>query len=70
MDCIEADQNIIEKSMAERFIIPDFKVFRKEVQTIYDECKKNNSGKVADYIPELAKANPDFFGLSVCTIDG
>ncbi|MEM1044091.1 MAG: glutaminase A [Bacteroidota bacterium] len=27
-------------------------------------------GAVADYIPELAKANPDWFGISVVTVDG
>ena len=30
----------------------------------------NNSGKVADYIPELAKKNPNDFGVSICSIDG
>jgi glutaminase len=29
-----------------------------------------NSGAVADYIPELAKANPAHFGISLATIDG
>ena len=29
-----------------------------------------NEGAVASYIPELAKANPDWFGLSVVTVDG
>lgn len=28
------------------------------------------SGKVADYIPELSKANPAWFGISLATIDG
>jgi len=28
------------------------------------------SGKPADYIPILAKADPTKFGLSVCTVDG
>jgi glutaminase len=28
------------------------------------------SGKVADYIPELGKADPDHFGISLATIDG
>src|SRR5437899_1829465 len=29
-----------------------------------------NSGEVADYIPELGKADPDRFGISLATIDG
>jgi len=37
---------------------------------IYENCKKNNSGKVANYIPELAKKSPDDFGVSICSIDG
>ncbi|HSQ80424.1 MAG TPA: glutaminase A [Casimicrobiaceae bacterium] len=30
----------------------------------------NSSGKVADYIPELAHANPDWFGICIATRDG
>ena len=30
----------------------------------------DNRGIVADYIPELRKANPDHFGISLVTIDG
>jgi Glutaminase len=30
----------------------------------------DNSGAVANYIPELAKANPAHFGISLATIDG
>ncbi|HEY2826704.1 MAG TPA: glutaminase A [Pirellulales bacterium] len=29
-----------------------------------------NDGKVADYIPELAKADPSWFGISIITADG
>ncbi|MEA5465372.1 glutaminase A [Leptothoe sp. PORK10 BA2] len=29
-----------------------------------------DEGQVASYIPELSKANPDWFGISVVTIDG
>lgn len=32
--------------------------------------KNLGSGAVADYIPELAKANPDWFGISVVTAEG
>ncbi len=32
--------------------------------------RSQNIGKTADYIPELSKANPNFFALAVVTIDG
>jgi glutaminase len=34
------------------------------------EFQKDDSGAVADYIPELKRANPDHFGVSLATIDG
>jgi glutaminase len=34
------------------------------------EFAAENAGAVADYIPELGKANPDHLGISVATIDG
>ena len=37
---------------------------------LYHELKGLSEGRVATYIPELAKANPDWFGISVVTLDG
>tara|TARA_B110000879_G_scaffold4442_1_gene5901 strand:- start:919 stop:2166 length:1248 start_codon:yes stop_codon:yes gene_type:complete len=37
---------------------------------IYNIVKTIKKGKVADYIPELGKVNPDNFGISVCTVEG
>jgi glutaminase len=34
------------------------------------ELQKDNSGALADYIPELKKADPNHFGVSLATIDG
>ena len=36
----------------------------------YEEFKSDNSGAVADYIPELKRANPAHFGVGLVTIDG
>ncbi len=36
----------------------------------HGEIAGDNSGAVANYIPELAKADPDHFGISVATTDG
>ena len=36
----------------------------------YSNLKNMTNGKVADYIPQLAKNSPDSFAISVCTVDG
>lgn len=39
----------------------------RELHSLYS---KNDEGQVADYIPELAKANPHWFGITIATVDG
>jgi len=36
----------------------------------YEEFRSDNAGAVADYIPELKRANPAHFGIGLVTIDG
>ena len=49
---------------------------KENIETIYNKLKnkncggKNCGGKNADYIPELAKVNPDLYAISIYTIDG
>ena len=40
------------------------------IEHCHSEIAGNTTGVVANYIPELAKADPDHFGISVATIDG
>lgn len=40
------------------------------LQKIYQECQLFTGGDVADYIPELAKANPESYGIAIVTADG
>ncbi|MEI6432799.1 MAG: glutaminase, partial [bacterium] len=40
------------------------------LQEIYQQLLPVKTGKVADYIPELSKANPDGFSICVVTADG
>jgi len=37
---------------------------------LYDKYKPLKDGRLANYIPELAKANPDWFGICIVTADG
>ncbi|MGG6241345.1 glutaminase A [Nodosilinea sp. AN01ver1] len=40
------------------------------LEQLYHEFKGLSTGKLASYIPELARANPDWFGISLVTLDG
>ena len=44
--------------------------FVNVVEKIYNDIKSMNDGDVANYIPQLAKVNPDLFGISVCDVNG
>jgi Glutaminase len=42
----------------------------QHVDHIYQKYKNFDEGDVATYIPELAKANPEHFGICLVTVDG
>lgn len=37
---------------------------------LHRELSSVDDGQVANYIPELAKADPDSFGIAIATVDG
>lgn len=43
---------------------------QKLLEEIHRKRKSEQGGAVANYIPELARANPKLFGLAICTVDG
>ena len=40
------------------------------LQEILNKVRDNRDGTVADYIPELAKAQPEYLGAAMCTTTG
>ncbi len=40
------------------------------LKAAYEKYRSNDSGAVADYIPELGKVNPNLFGIALVTADG
>lgn len=62
--------NLVQNTIKGNLVIPDFKNFSKEISRIYASTKKNRTGKVATYIPQLGRVNPDYYAVSVCTTDG
>lgn len=47
-----------------------FTDLQSTLESLYDRYRGLNTGQVATYIPELAKANPDLFGISIRLTDG
>lgn len=43
---------------------------RETLRDLHRRLQANMEGKIADYIPELATADPRHFGITVCTVDG
>ena len=61
---------ILNQALSSNLIIPDFAAFSKEIKEIYESLKVVKGGKNADYIPQLARINPNYWGISICTVDG
>uniref|UniRef100_A0A336LR31 glutaminase n=2 Tax=Culicoides sonorensis TaxID=179676 RepID=A0A336LR31_CULSO len=61
---------LIARAFRHQLVIPDFLGFTKDIEELFWKCKSNTDGKVASYIPQLARVNPDYWGLSLCTVDG
>ncbi|XP_063690543.1 glutaminase liver isoform, mitochondrial-like isoform X2 [Bolinopsis microptera] len=61
---------ILNKALSSNLIIPEFSDFCKEIAAIYKTLLPIKGGLNAQYIPQLARVNPDFLGISICTVDG
>ena len=69
-DCIDSNICILNKIFKRDLIIPDFESFTGHIDTIYEETLEIKDGDVASYIPQLARADPEQYGISICTVDG
>uniref|UniRef100_A0AC34QUB2 Glutaminase n=1 Tax=Panagrolaimus sp. JU765 TaxID=591449 RepID=A0AC34QUB2_9BILA len=70
VQCIDNKVGIIKKALKNQLIVPNWKHFCQNVELLYEKSKEETSGKVASYIPQLARVNPEHWAVSVCTVDG
>ncbi|XP_067843849.1 glutaminase kidney isoform, mitochondrial-like isoform X2 [Heptranchias perlo] len=68
--CVGSNIVLLTQAFRRKFVIPDFEIFASHIDGLYESAKKLSGGKVADYIPQLAKFSPDLWGVSLCTVDG
>ena len=67
---MKQDFQIISAAFKNQFIIPKFNEFCEMISSIYKDCQTITDGNVASYIPQLASYSPDYWGVSICTVDG
>ncbi|XP_030064834.1 glutaminase kidney isoform, mitochondrial isoform X1 [Microcaecilia unicolor] len=68
--CVQSNIVLLTQAFRRKFVIPDFMSFTSHIDELYENAKNLSGGKVADYIPQLAKFSPDLWGVSLCTVDG
>lgn len=61
---------LVERALQGSLAIPDFHDFSERIDQIFNAVQSNEGGQQAQYIPPLAEANPDQFGVAIVTIDG
>lgn len=69
-DCIQDNIVMIRKAFVGDLVIPEFPKFCNMIDEIYWACRSNMGGRVSTYIPQLASYSPDYWGISLCTVDG
>ncbi|XP_053184827.1 glutaminase kidney isoform, mitochondrial isoform X3 [Scomber japonicus] len=68
--CVQSNIVLLTQAFRKKFVIPDFQSFSSHIDELYENAKNLSGGQVADYIPQLAKFNPDLWAVSLCTVDG
>ncbi len=64
------NNHLLTRALRGELILPQFHLFTEKVKEIVGAVRKNKGGKVADYIPQLAKVDPEKLAVSICTVDG
>ena len=66
----ECSPALFDKVLSGQLSIPHFANFSAELASIFEQVVPVKGGKLADYIPQLARVSPDKFSMAVCSIDG
>ncbi|XP_042225180.1 glutaminase liver isoform, mitochondrial-like isoform X2 [Homarus americanus] len=61
---------LISRALRHQFVVPEWHDFNSYIEEFYWSAKALTVGKVASYIPQLARFSPDHFGVAVCSVDG
>jgi len=66
----ESCASLIHGCVSDTLRVKDFESVKKAVEDVFKLVEPNTGGENAQYIPQLAKVNPDQFAISITTVDG
>ena len=69
-DVVSDSVTLFYKVFTGDLIIPGFDAFRNSFSNSFSRISSNKEGYIGDYVPEMMTINPEFWGASVCTVDG
>ena len=69
-EAVASELLMLNRVFTNQLVIPDWKIFCSDIETIYNVVEPDKGGRNADYIPILRDADPDKWGVAVCTVDG
>uniref|UniRef100_A0AC34FBB4 Glutaminase n=1 Tax=Panagrolaimus sp. ES5 TaxID=591445 RepID=A0AC34FBB4_9BILA len=69
-ECVHPCIGLISQALRNQLIVPNWAEFTTQIKELFESCRSETSGNVATYIPQLARQDPNRWGLSICTIDG
>ena len=61
---------LLERAVEGELAIAEFGHFAHRMANLFNYALENRQGRIPDYIPELARQDPEAFGLALCSIDG
>ncbi|MFE9328779.1 glutaminase [Nocardia sp. NPDC052278] len=70
VEACQSGGQLIARAVRGDLVIPDFPALTGDISEMYDQLRSNDTGSVADYIPQLGRVDPRRFGVALCTTDG
>src|SRR5262245_49742251 len=64
------NSSLIKNAVQGNLAIPDFPGLLADFQEMFERVRENTAGRVADYIPQLGRVNPEQLAVAACTVDG
>jgi glutaminase len=64
------NSGLIKKAIQGNLAIPDFPSLLADFREMFERVRENAAARVADYIPQLGRVNPEQFAVAACTVDG